>query len=396
MDFDQIIDRTHTSSEKYAGRQRVFGRSDVLPLWVADMDFACPASITQALIERVHHPIYGYTQYPAEMTQVLIAWLARRHRCTIEPEWVSFAPGVVPSLHAAALGLLNSNEAFIIQPPVYPPFFYVAENTQRPILHNPLILQNGQYHIDFADLEVKAKNAKLLILCSPHNPVGRMWQPDELRQLLVLAKQHNLWIFSDEIHQDLVMPGFEHTMLLQFINDPELGEYVASNTVTAVAPSKTFNIPGMGLSALITPSPALRKKLEQAFNLLHAGNFNPLSMTAFTAAYRDNDIWLDALMNYLAENQSLVAQWISARNWPIEFNPVQATYLLWLNCQRLGLTDSELRDFFINKAGLGLNPGISFGKEGGGFMRLNIALPRAQLQLALKQLDYALAEAKFL
>ncbi|HEY6528085.1 MAG TPA: PatB family C-S lyase [Cellvibrionaceae bacterium] len=390
MDFDLIIDRTHSSSEKYAGRQRVFGRDDVMPLWVADMDFACPASVTQALIERANHPIYGYTQYPQEMTDVLIAWLDRRHSCSVQADWISFAPGVVPSLHAAALGLLNPDEALLIQPPVYPPFFYVAKNTSRPLLQNPLQQNNGRYSINFADLELKAQHAKLLILCSPHNPVGRVWQPDELRELLRVAKRHNLYVFSDEIHQDLIMPGYRHTMLLSFLDDPELGDFVASNTITAVAPSKTFNIPGMGLSALITPNFHLRKKLTQAFDLLHAGNFNPLSMSAFTAAYRNNDNWLDALMHYLASNQTLVADYISERSWPITFTEVEATYLLWLDCKKLGLNDSALRDFFIHKAGLGLNPGISFGAEGSGFMRLNIALPKEQLNMALEQLDQAL------
>lgn len=390
MDFDQFIDRTHTSSEKYGARKRVFGREDVMPLWVADMDFACPASITQALQERVQHPIYGYTQYPQEMKSVLINWLARRHQCAVEPDWISFAPGVVPSLHAAALGLLKSDEALLIQPPVYPPFFYVAKNTARALLHNPLRAQNGRYSIDFADLEHKAAQAKLLILCSPHNPVGRVWEPDELRALLRIAKRHNLYVFSDEIHQDLILPGFKHTMLLKFIHDPELGDFIASNTVTAVAPSKTFNIPGMGLSALITPNPQLRQKLTQAFDLLHAGNFNPLSITAFIAAYRDNDNWLDALMNYLAENQRTVAHFLQNSIRPISFYPVEATYLLWLNCQALNLTDAALRDFFIHQAGLGLNPGVSFGLGGSGFMRLNIALPKNQLQLALEQLGDAL------
>lgn len=390
MDFDAIIDRTHTHTEKYGARKRVFGRADVVPLWVADMDFACPASITQALMERAQHPIYGYSQYPEEMKSVLIAWLARRHQCAVEADWISFAPGVVPSLHAAALGLLKNDEALLIQPPVYPPFFYVAANTARPLLLNPLQINNGRYTINFADLEAKAAQAKLLILCSPHNPVGRVWQPDELRALLRIAKKHNLYVFSDEIHQDLIMPGFKHSMLLNFINDAELGDFVAHNTVTALAPSKTFNIPGMGLSALITPNPELRKKLTHAFDLLHAGNFNPLSISAFIAAYRNNDAWLDALMNYLASNQNLVAQFVQDK--PISFNPVEATYLLWLNCQKLQLPDSALRDFFIHKAGLGLNPGVSFGAEGSGFMRLNIALPKAQLQQALEQLGQAFSK----
>lgn len=396
MDFDQIIDRSHTFTEKYGARERVFGRSDVMPLWVADMDFACPESVTQALIGRAQHPIYGYTQYPPEMKQVLIAWLLRRHRCAVDPAWITFAPGVVPSLHAAALGLLNKDEAILIQPPVYPPFFYVANNTARPLLQNPLIQEAGHYRIDFADLAIKARQAKLLILCSPHNPVGRVWAPDELRQLLSIAKRHNLWLFSDEIHQDLTLPGFTHTMLLQFLQDNELGDYVATNTITAVAPSKTFNIPGMGLSALITPNPQLRKKLEQAFDLLHALNFNPMSMTAFIAAYGNNDVWLDALMAYLGENQNLVAHWINSRNWPIEFNPLQATYLIWLNCQRLALSDKSLRDLFVQQAGLGLNPGVSFGQAGSGFMRLNIALPKANLNQAMQQLDSALLAAGLL
>ncbi|MEY4590692.1 MAG: hypothetical protein RL497_2768, partial [Pseudomonadota bacterium] len=193
MDFDQLIDRSQTHSEKYAGRKRVFGREDVMPLWVADMDFACPVPITQALEERIKHPIYGYTRHPKDMCEVLIAWLERRHGCRVEHDWVSFAPGVVPSLHAAALGLLKSDEALLIQPPVYPPFFYVAQNTSRPLLQNPLVQQQGRYVIDFNDFEKKAQQAKLLILCSPHNPVGRVWQTDELRQLIRLAKQHNLY-----------------------------------------------------------------------------------------------------------------------------------------------------------------------------------------------------------
>ncbi len=382
-DFDQAIDRAGTFSVKYDGRMSMFGHPDVMPLWVADMDFAAPAAVTEALIKRAAHPIYGYTQFPDGLYEALIDWLKSRHGWQIAREWIVFCPGVVPSLSTAILALSQPGEAIIVQPPVYYPFFSVVKKSGRELLNNALQQGHGGYRIDFTDLAQQAADARMLLFCSPHNPVGRVWHKSELEKLLEIAKQHNLVIVSDEIHADLIYPGHQHHNLASLTDTPEL-------VITAIAPSKTFNIPGLNLSTLIIPHPEQRLAIQTQLDIMHVSAANPFSIVAFEAAYREGRVWLDVLMAYLAGTQEMVQQYLAAYLPQIKLIPSQGTYLLWLDCRALGMHDDALKQFFISEAGIGLNPGIAYGKEGSGFMRMNIAAPRRHIKQALDNIRSAL------
>lgn len=382
FDFDQEINREGSNSVKYDGRQAMFGKSDVIPVWVADMDFAAPPTVTQALIERAAHPIYGYTLFPDSLYQALIDWMQRRHGWTIQRDWIVMCPGVVPSINAAVMAFTQPGEAVIVQPPVYFPFFSAVTETGRKLIRNPLHLENGRYTIDFDHLEQCAKDAHLLLLCSPHNPVGRVWQPSELGRLLEIAEKHDLIIFSDEIHADLIYPGNRHHALGAFPGHN-------ANIITAVAPSKTFNIPGLNLSALIIPDKSTRNAITQVFNTLHVSASNPFSITAFEAAYCEGEAWLEALLIYLRDTRDSVATFLAQYLPEIKVIQAEGTYLLWLDCRAMRMTDAQLKQFFVGKAGVGMSPGTLFGTEGSGFMRLNIGAPRRTILEVLARIREA-------
>ena len=377
FNFDEEIQRENTHSVKFDGRQNYFGTTDVSPLWVADMDFAVPTCVTDALQKRMNHPIFGYTLYPESIYQSIIDWFQRRHQWTIKREWIVFAPGVVPSLFAAVQACSQEGEGVIVQPPVYFPFFSAVTTNNRKLINNPLREINGRYEIDFDHLETCAKQgARLLLLCTPHNPVGRVWSVDELNRVLEIARRYDLTILSDDIHCDLVYSGARHTMLGRLA---EPGDKI----VTTIAPNKTFNIPGLGLSALIIPDAHCRKMMVKAFESLHVGNHNPFSIVAFEAAYRGGDEWLDALMNYLKVTRDFVADVIAREIPRIRLIKPEATYLLWLDCREMGMSDPALRDFFIRQCKIGMNPGTVFGEGGSGFMRMNIGVRRSVIENAL-------------
>jgi cystathionine beta-lyase len=380
INFDKRVTRENTNSVKFDGRQQYFGSVDVSPLWVADMDFEAPACVTTALQKRLDHPVYGYSLYPESLYEATIDWFARRHQWQIEREWIFMAPGVVPSLFAAVQAFTGEGEGIIVQSPVYFPFFSAVTTNNRALVNNPLREKNGRYEIDFDHLEQCARaGARLLMLCTPHNPVGRVWSIDELNRVLDIARRYDLTIFSDDIHCDLIYPGYTHTMLGRLA---QAGDKI----ITAIAPNKTFNIPGLGLSALIIPDKAQRDGIKNVFEKLHVGNYNPFSITAYEAAYKGGGEWLDALMHYLAQTRDAAAEFISRDIPKIKLIRPEATYLLWLDCRELGLNDSELRNFFIQDCRLGLSPGAVFGEGGSGFMRMNIGTRRDQVMEALIQL----------
>ena len=381
FDFDQIINRTGNSL-KYDARQKLFGRSDITPMWVADMDFAVPPAITEALAERAKHPIYGYTDATEGVYQSLVDWLRRHHGWRIQKEWIVLCPGVVPSIHASILAFTNPGEGVIVQPPVYFPFFSAVTNTGRTLIENPLKLTNQEYSINFDHLEQCAKQASMLLLCSPHNPVGRVWQPSELNTILDIAAQYNLTLLSDEIHADLVYPEYQHHALATLKNQ--------QSVITALAPSKTFNIPGLGLSALIVESDKQRAAIRRAFDTLHVSANNPFSLVAFEAAYQHGDPWRQALLAYLTETRDFVYDYFHQHLPQIKVSEAEGTYLLWLDCRALGMHDQALKDFFIHQAGIGLSPGRLFGSAGSGFMRMNIGAPKSIVLSALAQLNSAI------
>lgn len=381
VDFDREIDRTGTCSTKYDGRQATFGHPDVMPLWVADMDFAAPAAVTEALVARAAHPVYGYTLFPDSLYEALINWLKLRHGWKVERSGSSFVPGS-PFTEHGNFALSGPDESVIVQPPVYYPFFSVIKKTGRKLLTSALQLVEGSYRMDFADLSQQAVSARMLLFCSPHNPVGRVWSRPELERLLDIARQHRLIIVSDEIHADLIYPGNKHHILASLAGSPE-------SIITAVAPSKTFNIPGLNLSALIVPDPAYRAAIRDRLEMMHVSAANPFSVVAFEAAYRAGGEWLEALMTYLADTREMVRQYLAEYLPEIRLILSQGT-LLWLDCRRLDMSDDEIKHFFIFEAGIGMNPGISFGKEGSGFMRMNIGAPRHRIRQALESIRSAL------
>lgn len=381
FDFDRAISREGTASVKYDARQATFGRADVMPLWVADMDFASPQCVTEALMQRAQHPIYGYTLAPESLFDALIDWLKNRHGWEIQREWIVLCPGVVPSLYAAVQAFAQPGEGVIVQPPVYFPFMSSVTDTGRQLILNPLKLENGRYTFDLAHLEqAAAQGVRLLLLCSPHNPVGRVWSRQELTELLEIARRYDLVILSDEIHADLLYPGTMHVPLAA----------MDASVITAVAPSKTFNIPGLGLSALVVPNPEHRAALNRVFCRMHVSSTNPFGIAAFEAAYRGGAPWLDALMDYLAETRDTVGNYLVEELPQIKLIEPEGTYLLWLDCREMGLSDQALRQFFVKQAGLGMSPGTLFGEGGGGFMRMNIGAPRAQILQAMKNIAEAM------
>lgn len=384
--FDQPLSRQNTGAVKYDARQAVFGREDVIPLWVADMDFAAPEAVVNALEMRARHPAYGYTLYPDSVYDAMIRWYAECHQWQIERDWILLVPGVVPSLHAAAMAFSAPGEGIIIQPPVYPPFFSAIRKTGRQVIENPLIEDRGYYRMDLNHLEACAArdDAKILQLCSPHNPVGRVWSRDELTAVLDIARHHSLMVVSDEIHCDLVFPDKSpHQMLGRLVTEDDA-------LVTTVAPSKTFNLPGLGLSALVVPNPEHRAALKTVFDSMHMLQCNPFSMTGFEAGYRHGGPWLEELLAYLQQNRDLVIRVVNEDLPGIKACEPEGCYLVWLDCRELCLSDPELKWFFVHQAGVGMNPGITFGNQGSGFMRLNLACPRATLETALRQIREAL------
>lgn len=383
-DFDQPMNRHGTHAVKFDGRMRKFGSDDVMPLWIADMDFAAPPCVTEALIERARHPIYGYTAYPESLFQAFAGWCARRHRWAVEREWLLPASGVLAALCAAVKACTATGDAVIVQPPVYGGFFQAAQTDGRRLLFNPLRETGGHYTMDLAGLEQCARQgARALLLCNPHNPVGRAWTRDELDAVLAIARRHELAIVSDEVHGDLALPGATHLPLGALAR--------ADDRVVALAsPSKTFNLQGLAQAMLVVPRRDLHDAVAQQLEAAQLTSAEPFAIAAAEAAWRDGDAWLDALLAYLANTCDFVADRLRARIPSIRLVPPEAGYLLWLDCRALGMDDAALRDFFVHRCKLGLNPGIDFGPGGSCFMRMNIGTPRRNVEAALHAIEAAL------
>jgi len=383
--FDEIIDRSNTSCVKYDLRKALFGTENIIPMWVADMDFRSPDFVMDAIRERSRHEILGYSIRPESYFTALKAWLYRRHKWAVETDWVLFAPGIVPAVNMAVLAHTRRRDAIIIQPPVYFPFFDAVKKHGRKLLLNGLILENGRYRMDFDNLEkLCASGARMLILSNPHNPGGNAWQPDELRQMAEICISHGVLIISDEIHGDLVNTGLRHTVLASL--SPE----IAAATITMTAPSKTFNLAGLATASVIISNESLRKKFNKVLDALHIGLGNIFGNIASEAAYTHGDAWLDQLLEYINNNITLLIETAQNRIPSIEVIRPEATYMAWINFGRLGLSDKKLQQFLIREAGLGLNPGTQFGPGGEGFMRMNLACPKSTLQKALDQLIVAI------
>lgn len=374
--FDELYERRNTRSVKWDMLKEVFQSEDVLPMWVADMDFKAPDEVNNALAKRAQHGIYGYTVIDDDVSDSIINWLQKRHGWTIDKTWLSYSPGVVTSLHMAVQAFTEPNDKILIQTPVYTPFYNIISEHNREVVKNPLINKDNYYTIDFDDFEEKLKGGvKAFILCSPHNPVGRVWKKQELEKIAKLCLKYNVMIFSDEIHSDLTFPGERHIPIAS------LSEEIADQTITCMAPSKTFNLAGLDASYVITTDKDKRKKLEATFSKQGLHNMlNTMGNTALEAAYTHGEAWLDELVALLKNHTDYVTEMFAKHTPQLKVVQSEGTYLLWVDCSELGMNSEELNTFMIEKARVGLNAGVSYGEEGEKYMRINIACPRATLE----------------
>lgn len=379
-DFDEPVDRTNTNCIKYDARKMFFGKEELLPLWVADMDFRTPDFIVEAIKKRAEHEVFGYTFRAESYNQSIVNWLKRRHNWEIKPEWISFSPGVVAGLTFAIEAFSNPGDGVILQPPVYFPFFDSVKGTGREMIENPLRIENGRYYFDLEDLKTKiTSKTKLLLLSNPHNPGGMAWNKDELSELAQICLENKILIISDEIHSDLIFTGFKHTPLAA------ISDQVAQNCVICMAPSKTFNTAGLTTSFLVIPNKRHLAAYERVMRLPHLHMGNIFGTVALEAAYTHGDQWLTELMSYLQENYALLEKFFQENLPQVKVMRPEATYLIWIDFSAFGLSDEDLNKKLID-GGVGLNRGVQFGKQGSGFMRLNIGCTRAVLQEALERI----------
>ncbi len=385
-DFDEVIDRKNTASLKWDFYGRYFAEEDIIPMWVADMDFRSPEPVIEALERAARFGVFGYTEETESYREAAVDWLKRRHNWTIKKKWLHYSPGVVPALHWIVQRFAHPGDRVILQPPVYYPFFKAVETGGCHIVNNPLKLDDdGYYRIDFEDLADKAadKRAKMIILCSPHNPVGRVWSREELTKLGRICLDHNLLVISDEIHADLLLNGHTH------IPFASISEEFALNSITCYAPTKTFNLAGLQISNIIIPDPALAGEFNIALENNDMSRPNIFAVSAAEAAYRHGDSWLDQVLAYFEGNHALVKDYLKKNIPEIKAIPAQATYLSWLDCRGLGFDSGELAEFMQKKAGLGLSQGHIFGQGGAGFVRMNLGCPRSVVETALRKIERA-------
>jgi cysteine-S-conjugate beta-lyase len=386
-DFDKFIERRGTDSVKYDLNGVIFGKKDLLPMWVADMDFEVPDFIREAIIKRASHPVFGYTYRPRRFFEAAAGWMSRRHGWEISPDAFSFSPGVVPALNMLILEFTAPGDRVLVQPPVYFPFFSAVTNHKRELVYNQLEEKDGVYSMDFDHLEQEfKKGVKMFFLCNPHNPAGRVWAEEELKRLADLVVKYKVLVISDEIHSDLILFGNRH------IPFATLGKEVADLTFTCVAPSKTFNLAGLYTSAVIATNPQLKKGYERILDAVHVGGGSLFGQVAFEAAYTHGDNWLEQLIFYLEGNYNMLSEFVKAKIPGISISPLEATYLVWMDLSFLELDEPSLKQFVIEQAGLGLNDGPMFGPGGEHHQRMNIACTREVLSRGLEQLADAVGK----
>ena len=387
--FDKIVDRRGSGDLKHGVLQERYGRSDLLPLWVADMDFETPPFITEALRQRLDHSLFGYTVVPEELWDVIIQWTLEHHGWQVQREWLTYIPGIVKGIGMAINVFSEEGDKVIIQPPVYHPFRLTPQGNGRKVVYNPLReLPDGSYDMDFEQLEqVTDEHCKILILSNPHNPAGICWKENTLRRLAHFCYEHHILVLSDEIHSDMALFGNRH------IPFATVSDEAAACSITFSAPSKTFNIAGIVSSYAIVPNPTLRRRF---YSWLEANELNdpPLfSPIATIAAYSQGESWRKQMLAYIEENIRFVEEYCQQHLPKIKPWRPEASFLVWLDCRPLGLQHDELIDLFVNRAHLALNDGAMFGPGGEGFMRLNVGTPRSILLQALLQLEQAMSKA---
>jgi len=385
-DFNEVIDRKNTNSIKFDYPTRYNKPENVMPLWIADMDFKAPPCVLEALEKATTHGIFGYSDTSSEYLDVMHSWFKRRFNWQIEPDWLVKVSGVVIAIHIGIRSLTNQGDAIIIQQPVYHPFAMAVETTKRKLVVNELVLENGRYLIDFDDFEKKIvdNNVKMFIFCSPHNPVGRVWTKEELIRLGDICLRHGVYVISDEIHADIVYPGHTHHVFV------DVNPALLDITITSTAPSKTFNIAGLQISNNFISNPKIRKAFIEEYRASGLSQINTMGIVACEAAYKDGEAWLEELNVYLEGNVDFIRDYLTENIPSVSLIEPEGTYLAWLDFRKLGLPPKELNDFVVSKAGLWLNDGPMFGAGGQGFQRMNFGCPRKTLEEALERLEKAI------
>ena len=372
FDFESVIDRTNTNSLKWD----LFG--DDLPMWVADMDFKVAPAIQNAILKRANHPIFGYTIVPDELYEAYIGWWQRRYGFEMSREDLAYAMGVMPSISSMIRCLTDETDEILIQSPVYHVFYYVIEDNNRRVLENELIYENGVYSIDFDDLDEKLSKVKMMILCNPHNPVGKIWSEGELAKVGELCKKHDVILISDEIHCDLTDPSIKY--------NPFETSFDYNNTITCISPSKSFNIAGFQSSMVHTKNTLLLEKIKNQMHIDNSDSCNVFAASAVIAAYNESEDWLDSLKEKLYENKQIVRQFLEDELPVVKLVECDATYLLWLDCSALNTHSKALSGFLRQNQGLFLSAGSDFGQNGDSFLRMNIACPQKLLKEGLLKL----------
>jgi len=383
--FDRRIDRTATASVKWDGRRETFGSEDVIPLWVADMDFAAPPCVLEALSRRLAHGVFGYTRVPTTFAEAIASWLTRRHGWAVRPEWVVPCPGVVFALHVAVRAFAAPGAGVITQPPVYYPFYRAVESAGRVVVRNPLSVVQGRHEMDLADLDAGlAAGSRLVMLCSPHNPGGRVWSREELASVLDAAARYDALVVSDEIHADLVFEGARHVPVASLPG-------ADTRVITLSGPTKAFNFPGIPIGYAVIQAADLRARFQDELRRISAPTPSIFAFDALEAAYREGEGWLAEALAYLQGNRGEVERFCRERLPALRAMHPEGTYLSWIDFRGLGLSENDLNERLVREARVGLSRGSAFGAEGTGFMRLNFGCPRSLLEESLGRIAGAFA-----
>jgi cystathionine beta-lyase len=384
--FDEVIDRSHNRSSKYDERKKVFGTMDVIPLWVADMDFKTAQPVIDACVKKAKEGIWGYTSRPDSYFEAVQEWEVKRNQWKPDTAMMSWSIGVVPAMASMIKLFSDPGDKILFQTPVYSEFYDITEHTGRSVVESQMVRTDHGWEIDFDEFAAKAKGCKIFLLCNPHNPLGIVWTPEQLQKMVHICKENGILVISDEIHSDLIFHGKKHTPTVKAVPD------YADHIVTCVSATKTFNLAGLQASTTIFPDAGMKARFDKYWSSMDIHRNNAFSSVAMEAAYREGEEWLEQLLDYISANFDYVRDYCAKYIPEVKPNLPDATYLMWLDCRDLKLDNDELVHFMVYKAKLGLNPGHSFGRSLHGYMRLNVACPRATLEKAMKQLRDAVDE----
>ena len=385
FNFDKIIDRTNNFSAKWSEMNKNFGTNNLLPMWVADMDFLTAPCVMEALKDRLEQGIFGYTTRPSSYNESIVNWLDNRFSWKINQEWLMFSPAVITSISLLIQNLTQKNDKIMIQEPVYSPFHNIVESNERSLVISPLVkLDDGSYVMDYEDIEAKIKDVKVFILCNPHNPVGRVWTREELTRLGEICLKHNVLVISDEIHSDIILKNHKHTPFAS------ISKEFRENTITCMAPTKTFNLAGLQSSFLVISNPYYYEVMDKAFSILDIKRNNAFSLVATEAAYNYGEDWLYELIKYIEDNVDFAIDYIKNHMPQLKVKKPEGTYLLWVDFSNLNVDKEDLKNALINKGRIALSDGSSFGIGGDGYYRINLACPRSMVLEGLKRIEFAI------